>query len=114
MGEQPIFGVFRYFSFALLREFLLAVARMAGPAKRNQKVLPLHPGLATRDFPHSIASPRVTVQGPSMALYGGTPSSLAASMPLALYVAITFGLLKGAIDVACKSVIARIQYEGKP
>ena len=30
------------------------------------------------------------------------------------YVAITFGLLKGAIDVACKSVIARIQYEGKP
>jgi|GEM_PF-712703 hypothetical protein len=49
-----------------------------------------------------------------MALYGGTPSSLAASMPLALYVAITFGLLKGAIDDTCKSVIARIQYEGKP
>ena len=49
-----------------------------------------------------------------MALYGGTPSSLAASMPLAPLRSDYIRLLKEAIDVACKSVIARIQYEGKP
>ena len=55
--------------FALLGESLLAVARMAGPPKRNQKVLPLHSGLAALDFPRSIAAPGAGVQGPSMALY---------------------------------------------
>jgi len=81
--RQSFFRVFRYFCFALLREFLLAIARMAGPAKRNQKVLPLHPAPASPGFVLSAVAPRVAVQGPSMALYGGTPSSLAASMPLA-------------------------------
>ncbi|GCA55079.1 hypothetical protein PSCT_01260 [Pseudomonas sp. SCT] len=56
---------------------------MAVAPKGTKKSCPSHPGLATRDFPHAITAPRVAAQGPSMALYGGTPSSLAASMPLA-------------------------------
>ena len=52
-GDQPIFREVRSFCFALLREFLLAVARMAGPAKRNQKGLPQHPAL--RFAPGSFA-----------------------------------------------------------
>lgn len=109
MGEQPIFRVFRYFCFALLREFLLAVAGWPAPPKGTKK-----------SCPYIRVSLRETSLIPS--LLRGSPckghpwpfTALAASMPLALYVAITFGLLKGAIDVACKSVIARIQYEGKP
>ena len=68
--RQSFFRVIRYFCFALLREFLLAIARMAGPAKRNQKVLPLHPAPASPGFVLSAVAPRVAVQGPSMALYG--------------------------------------------
>ncbi len=65
--------------FALLGEFLLAVARMAGPAKRNQKVLPLHTAL--RCAQGSFAPP--LLQGPA---YKGRPwpfKPLAASMRLA-------------------------------
>jgi hypothetical protein len=40
-----IFRVGLSIGSALLGGSLLAVARMAGPAKRNQKVLPRHPAL---------------------------------------------------------------------
>ena len=53
--------------FALLGESLF----LEWPRKSNQKRLPLHPGLAALDFPHSIATPRVAAQGPSMALHRG-------------------------------------------
>jgi len=84
-------------------ESLFPNARMAGPSKVTKNALPLHPALRfapgallaslalraslrllLRYAPfHYAAAPRVAVQGPSMALYGGTPSSLAASLRLA-------------------------------
>ncbi len=54
------------------------------PAPQKEPGLAPASGPALRyGFVFSAAAPRVAVQGPSMALYGGTPSSLAAFMPLA-------------------------------
>ena len=75
------------------------------PLKSNQKRLPLHPGLASLDFPHSIATPRVAAQGPSMALHRGGRLVLSrhpCRSPLCA--AIPFGLLKGAFGGVCWSV----------
>ena len=77
---------------ALLGGFLLAVARMAGPAKRNQKGLPPTSGLALRRGSLAPSS----LQGPA---YKGRPGPLrlsphpCGSLPSTT---IPFGLLKGA------------------
>ena len=63
---------------ALLGGFLLAVARMAGPAKRNQKVLPRHPAL--RFAPGSFTPS--SLQGHAAKGHPWPIVALAASMPL--------------------------------
>jgi len=53
------------------------------PQKEPKSLAPASGPALRYGFVLSAAAPRVAVQGPSMALYGGTPSSLSASMPLA-------------------------------
>ena len=69
--------------------------------KSNQKRFAPASGPALRSgFVHYAAAPRVAVQGPSMALYRGTPSSLAASLRLAPLRDGFVHPLEGAVGVA--------------
>ncbi len=82
--------------------------RQKGTKKSCPYVRTGRPRFAALDSPHSVAAPRVAAQGPSTALYGGTPSFLAASMPLALCAAIPFGVLKGRLALPVTPCMAEL------
>ena len=60
---------------------------LANAPKGTKRSVPLHPGHAALDSPHSIIAPRARREGPSLAHRGFHRSTL--------YTTIAFGLLKG-------------------